>query len=62
MKLVKFKNGKYGIRRTTLFGYQFLSNNANWWGKGKANDFELEHTEEKARELLYLLTDKGEPV
>jgi hypothetical protein len=42
MRLVKFENGKYGIRRITLAGYQFLSHippnfsvnygdGWNWW-------------------------------
>lgn len=61
MKLVKFKNGKYGVRRGFIY-YQFLSSNGFWWPKSQAEQFELEHTKEKAEELFNSLTDKGEPV
>jgi len=59
MELVKFKNGKYGVRRRTLFGgYRFLSSNYNWWPKEKAHQYTLEHSKEGAEQLL----DIGEPV
>lgn len=61
MKLVKFKNGKYGVRRGFIY-YQFLSSNGIWWSKNAAQQFELEHTKEEAIELFRLLSDIGEPV
>lgn len=59
MKLVKFKNGKYGVRKTTIFGYYFLSTSGYFWRKNRALDFEIEHTKEKAISMLNLLTDTG---
>lgn len=74
-KIVKFKNGQFGIRRWTPFGYQFLDlrrapTNDFWW---LAPDYVAKSaagTEELARERLrvYLLApdapgyDKGRPV
>ena len=59
MELVKFKNGKYGIRRRTLFGgYRILSRSNNWWPKEKANQYTLEYSKEEAERVL----DMGEPV
>lgn len=61
MKIVKFKNGKYGVRRWTIAGFQFLSNNGNWWGKDKIFDYVIEHTKEEATRLYRALSDMGEP-
>ena len=35
MKVVQFRDGRYGIRKLTIFGYKFLGkdNSENyWWG------------------------------
>lgn len=62
MKLVQFKNGKFGIRKLTILGYRFLSKNYHWWPKHYGPDFNLEHTEEEAVELLCSVNDKGTPI
>ena len=62
MKLVRFKNGKFGVRKSTIFGHYFLSENGNWWPKSRVTDFTLEHSEERAKELFRALTDMGEPL
>lgn len=59
MKLVKFKSGKYGIRKTTIFGYYFLSTNGFFWKKNRALDYELEMEKEKAISMINFLTDTG---
>jgi len=36
MKLVKFYDGTYGVRKWTLFGYEYAdltNSNTHWWGK-----------------------------
>lgn len=30
MKIVQFKNGKYAIRKLSIFGYKFLAQNGYW--------------------------------
>lgn len=64
MKIVKFKNGKYGVRRRSIFGYRFLGRNRDhWW-------FDLRHvhrwaefeTLEEATAAFNDITDAGEPV
>lgn len=37
MKIVKFKNGTYGIRKWTLFGYKFLSRSGGYWWHLRSN-------------------------
>jgi hypothetical protein len=35
MKIVQFKDGRYGIRKLTIFGYRFLGKGTEkdyWWG------------------------------
>lgn len=61
MKLVKFKNGNYGIRRGFIF-HEFVSDNGFWWSKSESKQIKLEHTQEEAERLFNLLSDKGEPV
>ena len=64
MKIVKFKNGKYGVRRFFVCRYEYLSSGGAWWGKSSAFDscIEIEHSKEKAEEIYNAITDKGEPV
>jgi hypothetical protein len=62
MKIVRFKNGKYGVRRFWLFRYEFLSVSGCWWPKSMANDFELEHDYQEALNLFSRVKDKGEPI
>ena len=59
MKLVKFKSGRYGVRKTTIFGYYFLSTSGIFWKKSRALVFDLEMEKEKAISMLNQLTDTG---
>lgn len=62
MKIVKFKDGRYGIRKWTLFGYRFLgleSYYVTWWNKESSymqhcKSFDLEEVKNKL--------DVGEPI
>ena len=31
MKIVQFKNGKYAIRRMSIYGYEFLTQHGTWF-------------------------------
>ena len=62
MKIVRFKNGAYGVRRLSPFGFQFLSSNGYWRSKSYAFEYTLEHTKEDAEALYMMVADKGTPV
>ena len=61
MKIVKFKNGKYGIRKLSLtWGYKYYdSSDSNWWPRSCCP-----HRHEYDFDELYKLSffDKGEPI
>jgi len=63
-KIVRFKDGTYGVRRFSWFfmGYLYinLASQAFWWGRGDEYFPECRGTEERARAVLNTLTDKGE--
>lgn len=55
MKLVKFKNGKYGVRKGSfLFGYEFLDVNYEnrWWLEAKNIEKYAQTTYEAANKLF----------
>jgi hypothetical protein len=61
MKLVKFKNGKYGVRRG-VFSYSFADFKGGFWWSGRnyikyIND--CQSTEEGARTYIETYNDKG---
>lgn len=67
MKIVKFNDGKYGIRRWTLFGlfeFKDVQNTGyNWWHSKGASMFRNCRGEKEEVERIYdLLTDYGEAV
>lgn len=66
MKLVKFKNGQYGIRRFWLIPlkYEYLDFECPcYWHKTEYPYFKsCKTTKKKAQEHFEQLTDKGEPV
>ena len=65
IKLVKFKDGAYGIRRWRPWGHEYLdlqSEMGFWWGRGSQLFKRCRSSEEEARRRLELLTDIGEPV
>lgn len=65
MKIVKFKNGRYGIRRGFFGFYQFkdLRNQPYWWRKSNRYIYECQtHDFERVKEIFYILTDIGVPV
>lgn len=62
MKLVKFKDGTWGVRRRVAFTYQFLDmDSTTWWERMSAVNRFCRGTEEQARKLLETMTDTGEP-
>lgn len=63
LELVQFKNGTYGIRKRTLFGYKFLSRSREyWWNLHYVLDFCQFDSLEDARKIYDAVTDKGKPV
>ena len=64
MKIVKFKDGSYGIRKITLFGFLFLdlANSRNhWWAKYKyPND--IKGTLDIVTKAFENINDYGTPV
>ncbi len=53
MKIVKFENGKYGVRGSWFFGWRFkdLADNY-WWRQGHKWFKDCQGTEERAREVI----------
>ena len=63
MKLVKFNNGNYGIRRLTLFGYKFKDLKGIYWWDIKSQFFpNCKGTEKDVKELFDMITDYGKNV
>jgi hypothetical protein len=63
MKIVKFKNGTYGIRKWTLFGYKFLSRSGRyWWHHRNFLDYCQFERLNDARERYEAKNDYGEVV
>lgn len=62
MKIVKFKDGKYGVRRWSLFyGFEFYSNN-EWWRYIAPGRLSHYRTFEEAKEALDDICDFGKTV
>ena len=67
MKIVKFKDGTFGVRRWLPFGYEFLDLRMSlikryWWSTGDKSFVNCRGTEQEARKHYDLLTDKGTQV
>ena len=63
MKIVKFKNGTYGIRKWTLFGYKFLSRSGDyWWHLRNVLDYGQFKCLNDARKMYEAKNDYGEVV
>lgn len=64
MKIVKFKDGSYGIRKGVLFFYSYLDlfNQSYWWHFGYKTMAYCRGTLEECEKLYNLMTDKGEPI
>lgn len=67
MKLVKFKDGTYGIRRFSIWslGYEYKSFapiSSMWWPGCSEYMTHCRTDKETAEKEFNLLTDKGEPV
>ncbi len=71
MRMVKFDNGKYGLRRWTIFGYEFYDLNEPeshiWWNKGRHILAYCQGTQEQVEDAVRFLkiplyTDVGKPV
>lgn len=63
MKIVKFSDGKYGVRKWTLFGYEYLDllQPVFWWGLD-STFFGYCHGTLQAAEKAAARFDKGTPV
>lgn len=65
MKIVRFKNGKYGIRRFNVFRmkHEFKDlKDEYWWEQGSRLMPHCQGSEEAVREVFDMITDKGERV
>jgi len=70
MIIVKFKNGTYGIRKWTLFGYEFKSlddfgvSNNFWWNIKRHPQYKEECQADlyKVKEIFEKLNDNGREV
>lgn len=66
MKIVKFKNGKYGIRRRFLgflwYQYKDLTGNSLWWSISSPWMKDCIGTYEQCREILHDQNDTGTPL
>ena len=64
MKLVEFKNGSFGVRKATLFGYAYLDlRGIGFWWSRRDSSFSsyCRGSRTVAERLLQSLTDKGSP-
>ena len=54
MKLVKFSNGKYGVRQFTIFGYKYLDLTCPRFSWRKKSDYfgDCQGTEESCRRAM----------
>jgi hypothetical protein len=62
MKLVKFKDGKFGIKSLWRYWHFGYGPDIGWWDVSLLHARYYRAEEKKAREILSLLTDKGEVV
>jgi len=65
MKLVKFKNGKWGLRKGSfIWGYSFrdFKNGGFWWSQESQHFRDCMTDEDTARDYFNLATDCGEAV
>ena len=67
MKKVKFKNGKFSIRKFSIwmpgFEYRDLKSvQTLWWGRNSKYYTNCQGTEEDVDRILERMTDKGEVV
>ena len=66
MKIVKFNNGKYAIRKFSLFGWKYMDlrdDRSYWWHRScepYPNCLTISLTE--ITDIYNRLTDKGEPI
>ena len=60
-RIVKFRNGLYGVRKRNLLGYWFMASNGKWYRRLNGAAFKLDFTESNAKLLLNFTTDLGEP-
>jgi hypothetical protein len=63
IQLVKFENGKWGVRKGWVFySYKQLNIWNNWWHARDNTDYKhCQGTEEQAKDAYAQLMDSGEP-
>lgn len=64
MKIVKFKDGTYGVRRLTLFGYEYKDFRSIefWWSRNSQYFPACHGTLTEAEYYTEYYTDKGKVV
>lgn len=67
IEIVKFKDGKYGVKKTSFFGFNaqykdLVPNTHYWWNHGGDFFESCRGTEEEATAMYDYITDMGEPV
>lgn len=66
MKIVRFDNGGYHVRKWTLFGYRYALANGSFWKWFPRNEIKDIHSErytkERAEKLISTITDIGTPI
>ena len=65
MKIVKFKDGRYGVRKSCIFIDFYLdlvSYDTNWWTTRSKWMKDCKGTLEECRKALDNITDKGIPI
>ena len=63
MKLVEFKDGKFGVRRWTIFGYEYLDfRDGFWWWLGSCWFNDCKTTQSAAEAAFAERTDRVKEV
>lgn len=63
MEIVRFKNGRYAVRRRHLFfGYRYLSASGNWWERHSLFFSNCMFDEDEAKKRFADWQDFGTPV
>lgn len=64
MEIVKFKDGKYAVRKGYFkYTYEYLDKDSlNWWSSLSSCDSYCKCSSKRAQELLIIVTDKGTPI
>lgn len=64
MKIVKFKDGQYGLRKWTIFGYEYFDLKSPWYWWGRSCSFFIKdcRSDLESVQRASAMFDKGQPV